>query len=172
MATLAEAIRARDTLRERYRGAPWLRGLSVGLNELGFGLELRGSGPLCERVDMDPRVPVRIVADAYAPLCVARWRWSGRPAVFDHLDRNGDGVVDEHDLDQGLGRGVVLLRDEAAGPLGANDWQGDSRVFEGLDENNDGVVARADLEDGLGDHAVRLVHGEPAHGPRLSPGPP
>ena len=119
---------------------------------------------------MDPRVPVRIVADAYAPLRVARWRWSGRPAVFDHLDTNGDGVVDEHDLDRGLGHGVSLLRDEAASPVGADAWQGSSHLFEALDENRDGLVTRADLEDGLGDHAVRLVHGEPAHGPRLPPG--
>ena len=170
MATLAQAIRARDALRARYRGARWLRGLSVGLGELGFGLELRGSGHVSERVDIDPRVAVRMLSETHAPLSVARWRWSGRPDVFAQLDRNGDGVVDENDLDQGLGRGVVLLRDEAAGPLGANAWQGDSRVFEALDENNDGLVARADLEDGLGDHAVRLVHGEPAHGPRLPPG--
>jgi hypothetical protein len=170
MATLAEAIRARDALRDRYRGASWLRGLSVGLGEVGFGLELRGSAPLRERVDVDPRVLVRIVSEAYAPLCVARWRWSGRPAVFHHLDRNGDGVVDEHDLDRGLGRGVALLRDEAAGPLGANAWEGSAHLFRAFDENNDGRVARSDLEDGLGDHAVRLVHGEPAHGPQLPPG--
>ena len=170
MATLAEAIRARNALRERYRGAPWLRGLDVGLSDLGFGLELRTSGRVRERMDVDPRVPVRILADAYAPLGVARWRWSGRSAVFDHLDRNGDGVVDEHDLDRGLGRGVELLRDEAAGPLGADAWQGSAPLFEVLDENHDGLVSRADLKDGLGDHAVRLVHGEPAHGPRLPPG--
>ncbi len=170
MATLAEAIRARDALRELYRGAPWLRGLDVGLSDLGYGLELRASGPVCERVDVDPRVPVRILAEAYAPLCVARWRWSGRPTVFDHLDCNGDGVVDEHDLVRGLGRGAALLRDEAVGPLGAAGWQGSAHLFQALDDNHDGLVTRADLKDGLGEHAVRLVHGEPAHGPQLPPG--
>ena len=170
MATLAEAIRARDALRERYRGTPWLRGLDVGLSDLGYGLELHTAGPVRERVDVDPRVPVRILTDAYAPLCVARWPWSGRPAVFDHLDRNKDGFVDEHDLDRDLGRGVALLRDEAAGPLSADAWQGSAHLFDALDENDDGLVTRADLKASLGDHAVRLVHGEPAHGPRLPPG--
>jgi hypothetical protein len=170
MATLAEAIRARDTLRELYRGAPWLRGLSVALSDLGYGLELRALEPVRERVDVDARVPVRIIAEACAPHRVARWRWSGRPAVFDHLDSNADGIVDEHDLHRGLGRGVALLRDEAARPLGADAWQGSAQLFEALDQNNDGLVTRADLNEGLGDHAVRLIHGEPAHGPRLPPG--
>jgi hypothetical protein len=170
MATLAEAIRARNALRERYRGAPWLRGLGVGLSDRGYGLELRASGPVRERVDVDPRVSVRILAEANSPFGVARWRWSGRPAVFDHLDRNGDGVVDEHDLDRGLGRGAGLIRDEAAGPLRADAWQGSAHLFETFDENHDGLVTAEDLMDGLGDHAVRLVHGEPAHGPRLPPG--
>jgi hypothetical protein len=170
MGTLAEAIEAREALRVRYRGAPWLRGLGVGLSDLGYGLELRAPAPIRGCVDVDPRVPLRIVAGAYAPLGVARWRWSGRAAVFDHLDTNGDGVVDEHDLDRGLGRGIFLLRDEAAGPLGADAWEGNPRVFDAVDENMDGLVTRADLEDVLGDHAVRLVHGEPAHGPRLPSG--
>ena len=170
MATLAEVIRARDALSERHRGAPWLRGLGVSLDELGYGLELRAPRPVRGRLNVDPRVPVRIISDAYAPHRVARWRWSGRPAVFDHLDTNGDGVVDEHDLDRGLGHGVSLLRDEAANPVGAEAWQGSSQLFEALDENRDGLVTRADVEGGLGDHAVRLVHGEPAHGPRLPPG--
>jgi hypothetical protein len=170
MATLAEAIRARDALRERYRGAPWLRGMSVDLSDLGYGLELRTSEPVRERVDVDARVPVRIIAEACAPHRVARWCWSGRPAVFDHLDSNADGIVDEHDLHRGLGRGVALLRDEAAHPLGADGWEGSAQLFEALDQNNDGLVTRADLNDGLGDHAVRLIHGEPAHGPRLPPG--
>src|SRR5262249_43599152 len=112
----------------------------------------------------------RGVAGAYPPLGIARWRWSGRPALFDHLDLNRDGVVDEHHLERGLGRGVSLLRGEAAGPLGADAWEGSPRVFQALDENKDGLVTRADLEGGLGEHAVRLVHGEPAHGPRLPPG--
>jgi hypothetical protein len=90
--------------------------------------------------------------------------------VFDHLDSNADGIVDEHDLHRGLGRGVALLRDEAARPLGADAWEGSAQLFEALDQNNDGLVTRADLNDGLGDHAVRLIHGEPAHGPRLPPG--
>jgi hypothetical protein len=170
MATLAEVIRERDALHERHRGAPWLRGLSVGLSELGYGLELRAPSPVLGRVDVDPRVPVQIISGAHAPLRVARWRWSGRPAVFDHLDRNGDGVVDEHDLDHALGHGVSLLRDAAADPLNADAWQGSPHLFQALDENRDGLVTRADLKDGLGDHAVRLLHGEPAHGPRLPPG--
>ena len=170
MATLAEAIQARDALRERYRGAPWLSGLGVGLSHLGYGLELRAAGAPRERLDVDRRVPVRIVADASAPLCIARWRWSGRPAVFDSLDRDKDGVVDEQDLERGLGRGAALLHDDAAGSLGVAAWQGSAQLFQALDDNHDGVVTRADLEDGLGDHAVRLVHGEPAHGPRLPPG--
>jgi hypothetical protein len=170
MATLAEVIRARDSLRERHRGAPWLRGLSVGLSELGYGLELRAPSPVLGRMNVDPRVPLRIIADGHAPLRVARWRWSGRPAVFDHLDSNGDGVVDEHDLDRGLGHGVSLFHDAAARPVAADAWQGSPHLFQALDENRDGLVTRANLEDGLGDHAMRLLHGEPAHGPRLPPG--
>ena len=170
MATLAEAIRARDALRERYHGAPWLRGLDVGLSDLGYGLELRASAPVRERMDVEPRVPFRVLAETNAPLCVARWRWSGRPAVFEHLDRNGDGVIDEHDLVRGLGRGAALLRDNTARPFNADAWQGSAHLFEALDENHDGFVTRADLEDGLGEHAVRLVHGEPAYGPQLPPG--
>jgi hypothetical protein len=170
MATLVEAIRALDVLHARYRGASWLRGLDVGLSDRGYGLELRASGPVRERLDVDPRVPVRVLSEACAPHRVARWRWSGHPAVFDHLDSNTDGVVDEHDLDRGLGRGVALLRDEAAGPLGADAWEGSAHLFEALDQNNDGLVTHADLKHGLGAHAVRLVHGEPAHGPRLPPG--
>ncbi len=170
MATLAEAIRARDALRARYRGALWLRGLSVSLSELGFGLELRGWGHVGERVNIDARVPMRMLPDTHAPLSVARWRWNGRPDVFEHLDRDGDGVVDFQDLDRGLGGGIALLRDDRAGPLGADAWQGSAQTFEAFDGDNDGLVTRADLEDGIGDHAVRLVHGEPAHGPRLPPG--
>ena len=169
MATLAEAIRARDALRESYRGAPWLRGLGVGLTEHGYGLEVRAAGRMREHLDAAAHgVPVRVLAaGADAPLRVARWRWSGRRAVFDHLDTNGDGVVDEHDLERGLGRGNALLRGEAAGPLGVGAWEGSRPIFEALDKNKDGLVTRADLEDGLGDHAVRLVNGEPAHGPQL-----
>ena len=170
MATLAEVIRERDDLRARHPGAPWLRGLSVGLSEVGYGLELRAPSPLLGRVNVAPRVPLRMISDTSAPLRVARWRWSGRPAVFDHLDRNGDGIVDEHDLDRALGHGVSLLRDAAADPLRADAWEGSPHLFRTLDENRDGLVTRADLEDALGDHAVRLIHGEPAHGPRLPPG--
>ena len=136
MGTLAEAIRARDVLLERYRSAPWLRGLDVGLRDTGYGLELRASGPVRERVDVDRRVPVRIISEAYAPLSIARWRWSGRPAVFDHLDTNGDGLVDEHDLDRALGHGASLLRDEAASPVGADAWQGSPRLFQALVNSN------------------------------------
>jgi hypothetical protein len=92
---------------ERCRGAPCFGGL-------GFGLELREFGHLRERVDVGPHVPVRMISEAYPPLWVTRWRWSGRPAVVNHLD--GDGVVDEHDLDQGLGRAVARLGDGGAGP--------------------------------------------------------
>jgi len=168
MMDLAQAIGARDALRQRHAGGPWLRGLGVGLHERGgYGLEIH----MPERVYTP--MPARMVVNGtLAPLCVAHWRWSGRPDVFDHLDVNHDGVVDEDELDA-LGQGTELLRDEAAGPLDGLDlgmWGGSPRLFRALDADRDGRVTRHELEEGLGPHAVRLVRGEPAHGPRLPAG--
>lgn len=54
MGTLAEAIRARDALHERDRGAPWLRGLRVDLGELGDSIELRAGAPHAFSKDRAP----------------------------------------------------------------------------------------------------------------------
>ncbi len=173
MMDLAQAIGARDALRQHHAGAPWLRGLGIGLHERGgYRLDIH----MPERTFLPsvhtPTPLRRVVNGSFKPLSVARWHWSGRPDVFDHLDVNHDGVVDEDELDA-LGHGAELLRDEAAGPLDGLDlgtWGGSPRLFRALDVNRDGRVTRQELEEGLGSHAVRLVHGEPAHGPRLPAG--
>jgi hypothetical protein len=101
---------------------------------------------------------------------MARWRWSGHPALFDLLDANGDTFVDEHELARGLGRGADLLLGHATAPLDASSWGGSHAVFRVVDADRDGWVTRGELARALGPHARRLVHGEPAHGPALPRG--
>jgi hypothetical protein len=169
--TLEAAIRARADLRERYRGEPWLRGAGVGLSELGFGLELRPPGPVRPYPDVYTPVPMRVVVSgAFAPLSCARWRWNGRPELFDPLDLDHDERVDELELERGLGRGAALLRGEASGPLDVHAWEGSPRLFHALDTDRDGLVTRRELEEGLGPRALRLLHGQPAHGPLVPAG--
>jgi hypothetical protein len=110
---------------------------------------------------------------AYAdvpPLRMARWRWSGDPALFDSLDANGDAFVDEHELGRGLGRGAEILRGRVMGPLDASSWGGSPAVFRLVDADRDGWVTQGELARALGTHALRLVRGEPAHGPALPRG--
>ena len=139
--------------------------------ELGQGLMPRATGlpqsypPVYE--PMPARVPV---SDAFVPLRVARWRWSGHPNLFDLLDANADDFVDEHELARGLGRGALVLRGETSGPLDANAWEGLPAVFRTVDADHDGRVTRRELEAALGPHALRLARGQPAHGPALPPG--
>jgi hypothetical protein len=139
--------------------------------ELGYGLDPAPPGPVRPFRDVYTEMPERFpVSGAFLPLSVARWRWTGRPELFGHLDENGDDRVDEHELARGLGRGAQLLRGDCAGPLGPKGWGGSELVFRLLDRDGDGLVSRHELAEGLGPHAVRLVHGQPAHGPVLPPG--
>ena len=144
--------------------------------ELGSGLEPIPPGPLRPYLPVYTQRPVVMPADgAYGPvhvppLCIARWRWSGHPKLFDLLDVDHDDAVDERELAQGIGRGLSLLRDEAAGPLGEEGWGGPPDVFRLVDADADGRVSRRELEDALGPHALRMAHGEPAHGPPLPAG--
>ena len=172
MPTLDDAIRARDAIRHHYRGEPWLRGLGIqDHSDDGYGLELRvPDGRLLDPYGYGP-LPARLpVTHAYDPLSVARWRWSGHPGLFERLDYNGNGVVDEHELEHGLGRGARLLRGDTSGPLDEQSWGGDREVFHELDRDRDGVVTMAEIVDGIGPHAARLARGEPAHGPALPTG--
>jgi hypothetical protein len=170
-ARLAEAIAARDDLLLRCRGAPWLQGLGVGLHARGYGLELRTSAPIPGLPRFVRGVPLNtVVVGAPPPLAMARWRWSGRPELFRALDTNCDGVVDELDLENGLGSGAALVRGEGSAPLSLAAWQGAPQLFHALDRDGDGLVSRHDLESGLGPHAVRLVNGHPAVGPTLPVG--
>ena len=146
--------------------------------ELGHALDPLPPGPLLpyppvygETSDVQP------VDGAYAPLSryfpplvLARWRWSGHPELFDVLDANGDGCVDEYELARGLGRGLLVLLDEAAGPLDENGWEGAPEAFRMVDADGDGRVSRAEIAQALGPHAIRLAHGHPAHGPALPDG--
>ena len=146
--------------------------------ELGEGLDPRPAALFRHYAPVYTELPAeRPMTGAYGPigaipLAIARWRWSGRPQVFDCLDANGDGAVDQDEL-EALGRGLDLLRDDTAGPLDAVSaarWGGAPDLFQVLDADQDGRVTRRELEVGLGPHALRLVHGEPAHGPVLPPG--
>ncbi len=133
--------------------------------ELDRTLETLGRGlPQRERPDR------RSASDAYIPLRMARWRWSGHPALFDLLDANGDAFVDEHELVRALGRGAELVRGHAAGPLDSSSWGGSPAVFRVVDADRDGWVTRTELARALGPHALRLARGEPAHGPALPRG--
>jgi hypothetical protein len=170
-ATLAEAIEARDALRLRARGAPWLRGLGVSFDARGYGLELRTATPVPGVPRFIHGVPVHaVIVGPPPPLQVPRWRWSGRPEVFHALDANGDGVVDEHELENALGTGAALVRGEGSAPLRLATWQGAPKLFHALDRDGDDLVSRHDVEIGLGSHALRLVNGHPAVGPMLPAG--
>ena len=146
--------------------------------ELGHALEPLPPGPLLPYPPVYGETPdVQPVGGAYAPLSryfqplvLARWRWSGRPELFGVLDANGDGCVDEYELARGLGRGLLVLLDEAAGPLDENGWGGAPEAFRVVDADGDGRVSRAELAQALGPHAIRLAHGHPAHGPALPDG--
>ena len=170
-ARLAEAILARDALRLRYRGAPWLRGLGIGPHARGYSVELRTSAPVAGLPRFVDGVPLHtVVVGSIQPLAVPRWRWSGRPELFHALDANCDGVVDELELENGLGTGAELVRGEGSTPLSLATWAGAPHLFHALDRDADGLVTRHDLEHGLGPHAVRLVNGHPAVGPTLPAG--
>ena len=159
-ATLAEAIEARDALRRRARGAPWLRGLGIGLAARGYGLELRTAAPVPGVPRFVHGVPVQaVIVGSPPPLTVPRWRWSGRPELFQALDADCDGIVDEVDLENALGRGAALVRGEGSAPLRLAAWQGASPLFHALDRDGDGLVSCNDVETGLGPHAIRLVNG-------------
>ncbi len=146
--------------------------------ELGHALEPLPPGPLLPYPPMYCEMPeVTRVGGAYAPLsrhlpplAVARWRWSGHPELFDLLDENADGWVDEDELARGLGRGLLVLRDEAAGPLDEDDWEGTREAFRLVDADRNGRVSRAEIVQALGPHAIQLAHGHPAHGPALPEG--
>jgi hypothetical protein len=147
--------------------------------ELGFGLDPAPPGP------PRPFPPVwrrglapRTITEAYAPvdpwkirpLGIARWRWSGLPALFEVLDTDHDGDVDEEELAQGFGRGLALVRGETAGPLDERAWGGSPEVFRLVDANADGRVSRTEVEQALGARGLRLARGLPAHGPALPSG--
>jgi Transglutaminase-like superfamily/EF hand len=146
--------------------------------ELGHALEPLPPGPLLPYPPIYRETPDVIpVGGAYEPLsryfpplALARWRWSGHPELFDLLDANADGCVDEYELARGLGRGLLVLRDEAAGPLDVHGWEGAREAFRVVDADGDGRVSRAEIARALGPHAVRLAHGHPAHGPALPDG--
>jgi transglutaminase-like putative cysteine protease len=111
------------------------------------------------------------VDGVYAPtLRIWRWRWSGIEPLFDLLDADSNGAVDEIELEKGLGRGLDLLRGETSGPLDAERWRGHPEVFRLIDADGDGRVRRREIAMALGPHAVRLAHGHPAHGPPLPRG--
>lgn len=145
---------------------------------LGYGLDPRLPPPGAEYAPVYTGRPSRTPMSGtfgpfgMTPLSIAHWRWSGRPQVFDCLDVNGDGVVDQEEL-EALGRGRDLVRDDAGSPLealGLDGWQGSPELFDVLDEDRDGRVSRREIEEGLGRHAIRLLYGHPAHGPLLPPG--
>jgi hypothetical protein len=150
--------------------------------ELGYGLDPRPhpSGLLFPPIyrPVPSRRPVEgaygpsglIALERYAPLYCARWRWSGHPDLFDVLDLDGNHVVDENELREGLGQGLALARGETAGPLSAYAWQGNPGAFDLIDADRNGLVSREELEQALGPHALRLAYGHPAHGPAFPPG--
>jgi hypothetical protein len=152
--------------------------------DLGHGLERAPRGPFLSFPPVDAPVPdIRPIGGfgpvqlhpwrgpfPPVPLHVARWRWTGYPDLFDALDANDDEAVDEDELARGIGRGLHLLRGEAAGPIDEEDWQGDPEAFRLVDADGDGRVSHRELAQALGPHAIRLAHGHPAHGPMLPAG--
>jgi transglutaminase-like putative cysteine protease len=80
-ATLTHAIAARDALRLRYRGAPWLQGLGLGVHAGGYHVELRTSRPVRGLPRFVFGVPVHAVAvGEVAPLAVQLY--DAGPAVL------------------------------------------------------------------------------------------
>jgi len=150
--------------------------------QLGYGLDPRAHPPALPFPPVYQPVPDRRPVDGaygplepvalarYAPLYCARWRWSGHPDLFDVLDRDGNHVVDETELAEGLGRGLALILGDTAGPLSADAWEGNRDAFDVIDVDGDGLASLEELEQALGPHALRLAHGHPAHGPALPPG--
>lgn len=98
----------------------------------------------------------RAAFDRVTPVIYAELRRPAGACLRRERPDHRDGIVDEHDLDRGLGHGVALLRDKAAGHLGAHAWEGSPHLFQALDESRDGLVTRAQIY-------LAPQHGLPAH---------
>jgi hypothetical protein len=109
--------------------------------------------------------------DAWPTAAIPRWAWLGRGEVFDALDANGDGVVDDAELRGALGPEVMRLAVHGfPSPVPRSAWNGPERVFAALDLDRNGVLDELELRDGLGPHVQRLLRDEPLIGPALPGG--